>query len=153
MYSREEVQKFLAERVARPSSAGVLLENAAGEVLVVKANYKDYWTFPGGWVEHGQTPRDAAVRELAEEVGIDRAVDDLKLLCVVDRKSDIMQTYQFIFRAETLYGDDTVTLQPEEIDEYRFVSKDEVLGNVAMYNKAVEVWARGDTSGYFEQEL
>lgn len=37
------------------------------------------WVMPGGWVEPGETMRAAAVRELAEETGIEVAAQDLRV--------------------------------------------------------------------------
>lgn len=62
MYSEEETKHFLKTQVARPASAGVVVCNHAGEALVLKAHYKPYWSFPGGWIEEGQTPLLAAAR-------------------------------------------------------------------------------------------
>ena len=35
-----------------------------------RTNYPNSWSFPGGHVEAGDTPRQAMVRELQEEVGV-----------------------------------------------------------------------------------
>jgi 8-oxo-dGTP diphosphatase len=39
-------------------------------VLLVKPNYKPGWDLPGGYVEPGESPKQAAVREIAEELGV-----------------------------------------------------------------------------------
>lgn len=45
-----------------------------------------YWEFPGGKVEAGETPRQAAIRELSEEIGIQ--VEPVKSLTVVEHLYD-----------------------------------------------------------------
>ena len=58
-------------RVATPRvAAGVLFHDGAGRVLLVKPTYKDGWDIPGGYVEPGESPKQAAAREVAEELGI-----------------------------------------------------------------------------------
>lgn len=44
--------------------------------------YKDWWEFPGGKVEAGETPQQALVREIREELSADITVG--RLLKIVD---------------------------------------------------------------------
>jgi len=135
----------------RVSSAALILENSAQQVLIVKANYKPYWTFPGGIIDPGETPKEAAVRETLEEVGIRVDIDAVEFVAVVSRKSNVAETYQFIFKAPLDMGTlDTLVLQATEIDEYALVTKDQALSDDRHYGKVILHWAKGRT-GYIEQ--
>lgn len=59
-------------------AAGVLVEH--GRVLLTQRKKGSHlagaWEFPGGKVEADEDPRDALVRELREEIGIEVIVED-----------------------------------------------------------------------------
>jgi len=53
--------------------AGVVLINDAGLVFAgQRINKADAWQMPQGGIDDGESPREAALRELVEEVGTDR---------------------------------------------------------------------------------
>src|SRR5215212_1735638 len=59
-------------RVGRfPIGAAVLIRDARGRILLVQQTYRSsaIWLPPGGWVDRGETPGQAACREAREEVG------------------------------------------------------------------------------------
>ncbi len=58
-------------------AAGVLFFDDADRILIVDPTYKDGWDIPGGYVEAGETPAQAAAREVREELGIETAVGPL----------------------------------------------------------------------------
>ena len=47
-----------------------LIERADGEVLLVRQTYRNHWGLPGGLLERGENPAEAAAREVLEEVGL-----------------------------------------------------------------------------------
>ncbi|HMJ12442.1 MAG TPA: NUDIX hydrolase [Polyangiaceae bacterium] len=51
----------------------------AGELLLVRNSYVPYYTLPGGYVESSETGRDAAQRELREEVNLTLSAEQLEL--------------------------------------------------------------------------
>jgi 8-oxo-dGTP pyrophosphatase MutT (NUDIX family) len=137
--------------VSRVSSAALILEDSAGRVLIVKANYKRHWTFPGGVIDVGETPAEAAVRETREEVGLTIDPTTVSFAWVANRTSQVADTYQFVFRATLPEGMEShIELQPEEIDDYAFVDRVEVARGERNYGKVIEHWAN-DISGYVEQ--
>jgi ADP-ribose pyrophosphatase YjhB (NUDIX family) len=66
--------------VRRPVTRGALVALwHEGEVLLVKNSYVDYYSLPGGYLRRGETAREAAVRELAEETGVRARPGELRL--------------------------------------------------------------------------
>ncbi|MFC7625000.1 NUDIX domain-containing protein [Microlunatus sp. GCM10028923] len=57
--------------------AHVVMRDPAGRVLLCQTTFKPDWELPGGIVEPGEPPRQGAVREVKEELGVDRAIGRL----------------------------------------------------------------------------
>jgi ADP-ribose pyrophosphatase YjhB (NUDIX family) len=69
----------------RTHGALVVLRNA-GEVLLVRNSYVAYYSLPGGYVRRHETAREAALRELGEEVGVTANAESL--VPVLDQTHD-----------------------------------------------------------------
>jgi 8-oxo-dGTP diphosphatase len=103
-------------------AAGALFTNRVGQVLLVKPNYRDHWSLPGGILEHGEPPHVGCRREVAEETGIDITP---ALLLVIDwappdgdRPKPVVH---FVFDGGVLDDGVRIRLQADELDDYRFV--------------------------------
>lgn len=57
--------------------AGGCLFDEQGRVLLQKRGNSGKWGFPGGAIELGETPEDAAIREVREETGLDVEIESL----------------------------------------------------------------------------
>ena len=105
-----------------PVSAGALIFDRAGLLLILKPTYKSGWTIPGGVMEaDGESPWEACRREVREETGIE--VDRGRLAAVDFRRQrpDRPGGVRFLFDCgkvsdQALSG---LVLQPEEISESR----------------------------------
>jgi uncharacterized protein (TIGR00730 family) len=60
--------------------SAVVLRDDAGRVLTVRKRGTDLLMFPGGKPEAGESPQEAAVREAAEELGVELDVARLSLM-------------------------------------------------------------------------
>jgi ADP-ribose pyrophosphatase YjhB (NUDIX family) len=68
-------------KLRHPTKHGSLVAVwAGGEVLLVRNSYVPYYCLPGGYVRGSETARQAAMRELAEEVGLTVRDDELELV-------------------------------------------------------------------------
>jgi len=65
--------------VRRPHSHGAAVALwHEGKVLLVRTSYRNCYSLPGGFVEKGEPPEQAARRELREELGIDLPAQALR---------------------------------------------------------------------------
>jgi 8-oxo-dGTP diphosphatase len=113
-----------------PVSAGALIFDPTGRLLILKPTYKKGWTIPGGVMEaDGETPWDACRREVREECGID--VRAGRLACTDFRPARPGRPGGIRYLFDCGRADDAalaaITLQPAEIAEYRLASVDTAL--------------------------
>ena len=102
-------------------AAGAAIFDGLNQVMLVHPIYKDYWDIPGGYVESGESPRNACEREITEELGLRMQVG---ALLVVDwaPHPDEGDKLLFVFDGGRLSKDQetTIRLQSEELDSYSF---------------------------------
>ncbi|MGW0734542.1 NUDIX domain-containing protein [Streptomyces sp. NPDC002851] len=106
------------------AGASVLFRDAEGRVLLLEPNYRDGWALPGGTIESddGETPRQAARRETAEEIGLDVTPGRLLTIDWVSGE-DRPPIAAYLYDGGVLTQDqlDSIVLQEEELDSWRLV--------------------------------
>jgi ADP-ribose pyrophosphatase YjhB (NUDIX family) len=120
--------------------AAFVLVAREGQVLLVKQAYGlGLWALPGGLAAPGETVEAAAVREAAEETGLDVALRDI--VAVADRGSLLLVVF-----AGSVSGGQTRP-EPGEIDEVRWFSLDDLLtisdGTFALARELARAALRG----------
>jgi ADP-ribose pyrophosphatase YjhB (NUDIX family) len=84
---------------------GVVFRDDA--LLLVRERADGKWTLPGGWVEVGESPSEAVVREVREESGYETRA--IRLLALYDRDKHAVTPHQWhiwkaCFRCELVDG-------------------------------------------------
>lgn len=111
----------------------VCVFDGAGRMLIQhRTEGKRVW--PGRWdvsvgggVDAGERPRQAAVREAREELGLDLDLDGIRPAVTVHFHGGF-DDYYLVRRDDVRPGD--LTLQQEEVSEVRWASLDEILSMV-----------------------
>jgi 8-oxo-dGTP diphosphatase len=128
--SASVVQEPFSEVPRIPASAGALIFDEQGRLLILKPSYKKGWTIPGGQIEvGGESPWAACQRETREECGLH--VSRGRLVCVdyLRPKATRPGGVRFLFDcgAFTDLDLDAISLQEEEIVECRLARLTEAL--------------------------
>lgn len=101
-----------------------LITDAEGRVLVVKPSHKDGWIFPGGYVEVGEAPSDALVREIEAEIGV--SLKKPVRLLSVDYRGHTDEYVMFIFDGGVFTDEMKAGIVlPPGLTEFQFVAVDE----------------------------
>lgn len=133
------------------AAGGVVIkkEGSSVKALLIKDSY-GHWTWPKGHIEEGETPQEAAIREISEETGL----KSLKVLEEIGQKSywftlggkKIFKTVH-IFLVECT-GISRLKAQTSEIQKAEWLLSEEAAetveyeGSRAILEKAVELFNR-----------
>jgi 8-oxo-dGTP diphosphatase len=102
-------------------AAAAVITGPGGRVLLVKPNYRERWSLPGGVCEFGEPPHAGCAREVNEELGLEIAVGRL---LVVDWAqpfgAQVRPIVSFVFDGGELLDGAGIVLQEAELDDFAF---------------------------------
>lgn len=114
--------KVLRRKLA---NAKIILFDKEGRILVLEEPRKSYLALPGGIGEAHESPRQTAIREVKEEIGLD--ITPSSLLCVDYSEYDGVERLNFTFLARKTNPDQEISFPDNEVAGYRFVSPHDLL--------------------------
>lgn len=128
----------------------IWIQNSEGQFLMTQRHPDKkaggLWEFTGGGVLAGETTKQAAVRELGEELGVQIEESELSLLEVYRQRNYFMD----IFVVKKDIDITMLVLQPEEVVDAKWVSHEELL---QMIEEKKVVWSVGLRYGLYGAQL
>lgn len=128
IFTEQQNQSWAQKLPGKMTSACIALRSS-GKVLMVKAGYKDHWTFPSGIVDPGESPKAAAIRETLEEVGLTVPPDECQLLTVIytaAAHADDRERFNFAFVSDVFNENTKLSVPNDEIEKAEWVDFNEV---------------------------
>jgi len=127
-----DLMSLLKDNLTQIPAAGGLVINERGQFLFIKRMGR--WDLPKGRIEAGETPEEAAIREVEEECGVSGLTIKRKLPSTFHlyRSPFIKDENNWVLKETCWYemgysGSDPLVPQTEEqIEEVRWVAKEEL---------------------------
>lgn len=109
-FHREDFLSVSKDIQAIPMPLALVIATYQGKTLFIFNRWRQIWELPGGIIEEGETPLEAAIRELAEETG-----QQVKSLTYIGWMKFLLKPDDRLERG-VLYGCELETLQPFEVN-------------------------------------
>lgn len=133
---------------------GLMILNTAGHAFVGQRIDSDVqaWQMPQGGVDEGETPRDAALRELTEETGISSnavtVLGETDDWIPYDLPHDLVpklwrgryrgqEQKWFLLRFTGTDDQIDITLHDQEFSEWKWLPTDQLLSNIVPFKRPV----------------
>ena len=102
----------------RDSARGIIIRN--GKVAMIHSLKYDYYKFPGGGIESGESPADAVIREVREEAGLIVIPESVREYGYVHRIQRSDKDHSECFVQENFYYlcDALADTASQDLDEY-----------------------------------
>ncbi len=97
-----------------------------GKVLMCRAFGFTRWDFPGGRIHREENPHEGLLREVKEELGVEIEIKRPFSVSVTDDTPNGMPRYFILFEAFLKDPGAEFVLAPDEIEEIRWVSLEDV---------------------------
>jgi 8-oxo-dGTP pyrophosphatase MutT (NUDIX family) len=119
MYDRKEPSANTRVR----AGVGVIVVNSLGRILLERRSDNGLWGLPGGAIHPGESVREAALREVKEETGLDIRITSLlgvysepngRIVTYPDN-GDVAHLVDIAFTAEIVSGELTVSRESLEL--------------------------------------
>jgi 8-oxo-dGTP diphosphatase len=119
---------------APEAGCGAAIRDDQGRILLIlrlKEPEAGCWGLPGGKIDFGETARETARREIAEELGVE--IDVMSLACVTETidQGDGRHWVAPVFEARIISGTPRI-LEPHKLGGWGWYSLDALPGRLAM---------------------
>jgi 8-oxo-dGTP pyrophosphatase MutT (NUDIX family) len=128
--------------IHRRSAGGVLYRRKAGriDVCIIQPRGTVRWQLPKGWIEEGEEPEQAAVREVAEETGcrgrVEGLLDEIDYWFYGDEKGEKVRIHKNVTFYLLRYEEgDPSQADPYEVAEVRWLPAPAALQKIEFTNE------------------